>query len=171
MQLYLGNLAPETDEPLLYELMSHLAPVSSVRMPKHKIKGTHQGYGFAVFQSEADAHYVQAVLSATPVKLFGRAVKASPASHATNQSSSRLAPPVPRIFVGGLDPQISDEFSIRLPFEKFGKVLEVEIIHSQNGHAFVTMENLESAESAVAQLNNQHILNHCVRVEFERISQ
>lgn len=167
MQLYIGNLAPEVDEPLLFDLITQLAPLAGVRMPKHKLKQTTQGYGFAVFHSVKDAEYVQEVLSSSNVKLFGRHIKASPASHSANQNVEKQF--VPRIFVGKLDSK-TDEESLRTTFEKFGKILEITVHKSSDRkcHAFVQYGSLESTQNAIETLNGQFLSGSKVMLELER---
>lgn len=167
MQLYIGNLAPEVDEPLLFDLIAQLAPLASVRMPKHKIKQTSQGYGFAVFHSSEDAQYVQEVLSSSNVKLFGRQVKVSSATQSANLRAEKQF--VPRVFVGKLDAN-TDEQSLRTPFEKFGKILEIIVHKSSSGrcHAFVQFDSLESTQNAIEKLNGQFLSGSQVLLELER---
>ncbi len=53
-------------------------PVTSVHMPKDKVTGRHQGYGFVEFRSEEDADYAIKVMNM--VKLFGKPIRANKSS-------------------------------------------------------------------------------------------
>jgi hypothetical protein len=48
-------------------------PVTSVNMPKDRITGTHQGFGFIEFMSEEDADYAIKIMNM--IKLFGKPIK------------------------------------------------------------------------------------------------
>ena len=54
---FCGNLDEAVTEELLWELMLQVGPVASVFMPKDKVLGTHQGFGFVEFRTEQDAEY------------------------------------------------------------------------------------------------------------------
>ncbi|AWU76010.1 uncharacterized protein C5L36_0B12380 [Pichia kudriavzevii] len=71
--LYVGNLDAQVDDALLYELFLQLAPVSSVRLPRDRVSGTHQGFAFVRFPSSADAEYVLKV--ADGIVLYGRSLR------------------------------------------------------------------------------------------------
>jgi splicing factor 3B subunit 4 len=47
-------------------------------MPKDKVTGRHQGYGFVEFRSEEDADYAIKVMNM--VKLFGKPIRANKSS-------------------------------------------------------------------------------------------
>lgn len=158
MQVYLGNLAPEVDEPLLFELVSSLAPVQSVRMPR-KAAGAHQGYGFAGFADPRDGEYVLRLLGAVPVQLHGRAVRARPAARAQQTPAETY---VPRLFVGNL--AAPDAAGLAVAFEKFGEVTGIEVAGQ---HAFVQMATRAQAQAAL-ELDGARLLNGVVRVEMER---
>ena len=47
--------------------MIQAGPVANVHMPKDKITGVHQGFGFVEFRSEDDAEYAIKVLLCRPL--------------------------------------------------------------------------------------------------------
>ena len=49
---YCGNLDEKCTEELLWELMLQCGPVVNVHMPRDKVTGNHQGYGFVEFRME-----------------------------------------------------------------------------------------------------------------------
>lgn len=57
--LYVGNLDGQVDEALLHELFMQFAPVHGVRLPKDRVSGKQQGFGFVTFYTEEDVRYVQ----------------------------------------------------------------------------------------------------------------
>ena len=54
-----GNLDERVSEEMLWELFLQVGPVTSVYLPKDRVTGTHQGYGFVEFRTEEDADYVR----------------------------------------------------------------------------------------------------------------
>ncbi|CAH0478749.1 unnamed protein product [Peronospora belbahrii] len=50
--VYVGNLDDRVSEELLWELMLQAGSVSNVHMPRDKVTGSHQNYGFVEFRSE-----------------------------------------------------------------------------------------------------------------------
>ncbi|CAM9128432.1 unnamed protein product, partial [Ectocarpus fasciculatus] len=75
---YTGNLDSSVTEALLWELMIQAGPVANVHMPKDKITGVHQGFGFVEFRSEDDAEYAIKIMNM--VKLFGKPLRVNKAS-------------------------------------------------------------------------------------------
>ena len=55
---YIGNLEPQVDEELLWEIFVQAGPVVNVYLPKDRVTNAHQGYGFIEFRTEQDADYV-----------------------------------------------------------------------------------------------------------------
>ena len=53
--VYVGGLYKKVSEPLLWELFLQAGPVVNTHMPKDRVTGQHQGYGFVEFLSEEDA--------------------------------------------------------------------------------------------------------------------
>ena len=58
--LYVGNLDAAVTEELVWELFVQTGPVVNVFMPKDRVAGVHQGYGFVEYRTEQDADYVRA---------------------------------------------------------------------------------------------------------------
>ena len=75
---YVGNLDEQLTEELLWEMMLQAGPVSNVHLPRDKVTGSHQGYGFVEFRSEEDADYALKVMNM--VKLFGKPLRVNKAS-------------------------------------------------------------------------------------------
>ena len=55
---YVGNLEPQVNEELLWEIFVQAGPVVNVYMPKDRVTNAHQGYAFVEFRGEQDAEYV-----------------------------------------------------------------------------------------------------------------
>ena len=52
--LYVGDLASQVDEAIIWELFLQAAPVVNVYIPRDKVTGEHQTYGFVELASELD---------------------------------------------------------------------------------------------------------------------
>jgi len=70
---YVGNLDTKVDDELLWELMIQAGPVQSLSLPRDKITGAHQGYGFIEFKHEEDADYCVRIMNM--VKLFQKPIR------------------------------------------------------------------------------------------------
>ncbi|CAI5722619.1 unnamed protein product [Peronospora farinosa] len=76
--VYVGNLDDRVSEELLWELMLQAGSVSNVHMPRDKVTGCHQNYGFVEFRSEECAEYAVKVLNM--VQLYGKVIRVKKAS-------------------------------------------------------------------------------------------
>lgn len=54
---YCGGLDEKVSEELLWELMTNAGPVVHVHIPRDKVTGSHQAFGFVEFRTEEDAEY------------------------------------------------------------------------------------------------------------------
>jgi splicing factor 3B subunit 4 len=113
--VYAGNLDPQVTEELVWELFLQVGPVANVYMPKDRVAGAHQGYGFVEFRGEEDAEYAVKVLNM--IKLFGKPLRVS------KSAQDRKAVEVgANLFVGNLDLDI-DEKLLYDTFSAFGLVV------------------------------------------------
>ena len=113
--VYAGNLDPSVSEELVWELFLQVGPVVNVYLPKDRVAGAHQGYGFVEFRGEEDADYAVKVLNM--IKLCGKPLRVS------KSAQDRKAVDVgANLFVGNLDPEI-DEKLLYDTFSAFGVVV------------------------------------------------
>ena len=82
--------------------MLNAGPVTRVHMPRDKVTGLHQGFGFAEFRSEDDADYACKVINC--VKMFGKPIRINKAS-----SDNKTLDIGANLFVGGLDPDADEK--------------------------------------------------------------
>ncbi len=61
--VYVGGLDEKVNEGILWELFVQAGPVTSVNMPKDRITGAHQGFGFIEFLGEEDADYAIKIMN------------------------------------------------------------------------------------------------------------
>lgn len=84
-------------------------------VPRDRITTTHQGYGFAEFQTEVDAEYACKILNG--IKLYGKPLRVNKASSDRKQIDIGA-----NLFVGNLD-QAVDERILFETFSAFGNVV------------------------------------------------
>uniref|UniRef100_A0A1I8FFG1 RRM domain-containing protein n=1 Tax=Macrostomum lignano TaxID=282301 RepID=A0A1I8FFG1_9PLAT len=72
--VYVGGLDEKVTEAIIWELFLQAGPVVNVHMPKDRITGQHQGYGFVEFQTEDDADYAMKIMNM--IKLYGKPMRA-----------------------------------------------------------------------------------------------
>jgi RNA recognition motif-containing protein len=115
--LFVGELAEEVTEELVWELMLQAGPVSRVHLPKDKLSGTHQGYGFVEFATAEDADYALRVLNM--VKLFGRSLRLN--RSAAHQDARDIGA---NLYLGNLDPVAVDDKLLHDTFGAFGVIIK-----------------------------------------------
>jgi splicing factor 3B subunit 4 len=61
--VWVGGLEPQCTEELLFELFTQTGPVADVSMPRDKVTGQHQNYGFVEFNGPDDADYAIRIMT------------------------------------------------------------------------------------------------------------
>lgn len=162
--VYIGNLDEKVNESLLYELMVQAGPIVTVNIPKDRITGIHQGYGFAEFQSEEDADYAVKILNL--IRLYGKPIRVNKAS--ANKKSYDIGA---TLFVGNLAPEV-DEKVLYDTFSVFGKLINAPrlqrdgITGASKGFGFVSFDNFESADLAIESINGQYLCGRSVSISY-----
>ena len=87
----------------------------NVYVPKDRVTGQHQGYGFVEFRSEEDADYAIKIINM--IKLHGKPVRVNKASQDRKQLDVGA-----NLFIGNLDPDV-DEKLLYDTFSAFGQVV------------------------------------------------
>lgn len=161
---YVGNLDEKVNEELLWELMLQGGPVINVHMPKDKVTGIHQGYGFVEFRSEDDAEYAIKVMNM--IKLYGKPIKVNKASQDKRQLDVGA-----NIFIGNLDPEV-DEKLLYDTFSAFGGITQTPKImrdtetNISKGYGFVSYDSFESSDLAIECMNAQYLCNRPIVVQY-----
>lgn len=162
--LYVGGLDDQCAEAILWELFTQVGPVVNVHMPKDRITGSHQGYGFVEFSSEEDADYAIKVMNM--VKLYGKPLRANKAS--ANQKNQDIGA---NIFIGNLDPDV-DEKLLYDTFSAFGPILQTPKLmrdynsNSSKGFAFINYGSFEASDAAIESMNGQYFSNRPITVSY-----
>lgn len=165
---YVGDLDPQVDEEILWELFLQVGPVSHVHIPSDKVTNQHSGFGFVEFQSENDAEYAAKVMAG--VKLFGRPIRINRANASRRAGVASLDVGA-NLFVGNLSPEV-DERLLYDTFSRFGLIISApklmrdpETMESK-GFAFVSFGDFESSDAAIAALNGQYLAGRPVNVAY-----
>ncbi|GMF29508.1 unnamed protein product [Phytophthora fragariaefolia] len=162
--VYVGNVDDRVSEELLWELMLQAGSVSNVHMPRDKVTGAHQNYGFVEFRSEECAEYAVKVLNM--VQLFGKPLRVKKAS-----SDRKSLDVGANLFLGNLDPEV-DEKLLYDTFSAFGGVIETPKImrdpdtRASRGFGFVSFDSFEAADLAIECMHGQYLCNRQVVVQY-----
>lgn len=161
--LYVGNLDTRVDEDILWELFVQCGPIKNVHVPRDKITGMHQGYGFVEFHYELDAEYAIKVM--TQVKLFQKLIRINKAAQDKRQFEVGA-----NLFVGNLDPDV-DEKKLYDTFSSFGAILTTKIMRDpetgeSRGFGFISYDSFEASDLALFQMNGQFLCNRPVHVSY-----
>lgn len=161
--LYVGNIDLKVTEEILWELFLQCGPVVSVQIPRDKITGDHNGYGFVEFKSEEDADYAIKIMHL--VKLYGKPIKVNKASQ-----DKRVQEVGANLFIGNLDPEV-DEKTLFETFKAFGLILSTRIARdpdsgASKSHGFVSYDSFESSDAAIAAMNGQYFSNRLIKVSY-----
>ncbi|KAI3408888.1 RNA recognition motif [Globodera pallida] len=162
--IYVGGLDEKVTEAILWELFVNAGPVTNVNMPKDRITGTHQGFGFVEFMSEEDADYAIKIMNM--IKLFGKPIKVNKAS--ANEKNMDVGA---NLFVGNLDPEV-DEKLLFDTFSAFGVILQPPKIMrdvetgSSKGYAFINFASFEASDAALEAMNGQFLCNRPITCSY-----
>ena len=149
---------------MLWELFLQFGPVVSVSMPKDKVTGTHQGYGFVEYQSEIDAEY--AVRVAGNITLYGKKIKVNK----SNMDKKTLDVGA-NLFISNLSPEV-DENMIKTTFMIFGqfacepKIARDPETNLSKGYAFVNYTSFEASDYAIESMNGQYFHGRPIVVQY-----
>ena len=140
---------------ILWELFLQCGPVVSVQIPRDKITGDHNGYGFVEFKSEEDADYAIKIMHL--IKLYGKPIKVNKASQ-----DKRTQEVGANLFIGNLDPDV-DEKSLFDTFNSFGLILSTKVARdpesgASKGYGFVSYDSFESADASIAAMDSKNNL-------------
>jgi splicing factor 3B subunit 4 len=163
--VYVGNIDSQADDHLISELFTQAGPVVNVYMPRDRVTGNHQGYGFVEFKSEVDTIYAIKILNM--IRLYGKPLRVNKASSDKVSKDGIGA----NLFVGNLDPEV-DEKVLFDTFSAFGVIYDTPKISrnpetgNSTGHGFVLFADFEAADAAIDALNGQYLMNRKIVVQY-----
>ncbi|KAM0032748.1 putative RNA recognition motif domain, nucleotide-binding alpha-beta plait domain superfamily [Helianthus debilis subsp. tardiflorus] len=177
LSIFVGDLAADVTDTLLHETFAD--KYSSVRAAKVVVDistGRSKGYGFVRFgddkeRTQAMSEMNGAYCSSRPMRIGAATPRKSSAYQqggymSNGGSKSDGDSNNTTIFVGGLDPSVSDE-DLRQPFIQYGEILSVKI-PAGKGCGFVQFANRANAEEALQKLNGTTIGKQTVRLSWGR---
>ncbi|XP_057856481.1 polyadenylate-binding protein RBP47B' isoform X1 [Cryptomeria japonica] len=187
--IFVGDLAPDVTDYMLQETFrTHYTSVRGAKVVTDPSTGRSKGYGFVKFSDESERNRAMTemngmycsirpmrISAATPKKPVGFQQPYS--AKASYQTPTYNAPPAhgfqsendsnnTTIFVGGLDPNVSDE-ELRQIFGQFGELVYVKIPQGK-GCGFVQFGNRASAEEALQRMHGTIIGQQTVRLSWGR---
>jgi len=158
--VYVGDLDPQVNESLLWELMLQAGPVTNVHIPRDKLTQQHSGYGFVEFHSEDDADYAIKIMQL--IKLFGKPIRVNKASR-----DKKTLDVGANIFVGNLDPEVDSKLLFD-SFSQFGVILATpKIVREEEGTkgcGFISYDSFDAADAAVESMNGQFLCGRQISV-------
>lgn len=170
--VFVGNVDENASESLVWELFTQAGPVVSVYMPKDRVTGAHQGYGFVELASEEDAAYAIKILNmirlnGKPLRVNRSAGGGAPGSNNPNAAADVGA----NLFVGNLDPDV-DEKLLYDTFAAFGVIIDSPKVMRDpetgvsKGFAFVSFDCFEASDAAIEAMDGQFLANRSIVVQY-----
>ncbi|CAH9075969.1 unnamed protein product [Cuscuta europaea] len=176
--IFVGDLAADVNDYLLQETFK--AVYSSVRGAKvvtDKTTGRSKGYGFVKFGDESEQ--VRALTEMNGVLCSTRPMRVGPAANkqpvGVQQKVSYQNPPASQgesdpnnttIFVGGLDPNVTEDL-LRQVFSQYGELVHIKIVAGKRC-GFVQFATRASAEQAQSSLQGTVLGDHSIRLSWGR---
>ncbi|XP_039048628.1 polyadenylate-binding protein RBP45C-like [Hibiscus syriacus] len=178
--IFVGDLASDVSDYVLQETFKSVYhSVKGAKVVTDRTTGRSKGYGFVRFGDESEQ--IRAMTEMNGMYCSTRAMRIGPASNkkavtgqqfqeATYQNAQGNTgendPNNTTIFVGGLDPSVSED-QLKQIFSQLGEVVHVKIPANKNC-GFVQYANRASAEQALQVLNGTSFGGRNVRLSWGR---
>jgi len=160
--LYVGDLAPEVNEGLLFEIFNAVGPVSSIRVCRDAITRRSLGYAYVNFHQVSDAERALDTMNYTMIKSKPCRIMWSQRDPSLRRSG------VGNIFVKNLHVSI-DNKQLYDTFSLFGNILSCKVVNDREsgmskGYGYVHYETAEAANAAIDKLDGMLIDGQEVQV-------
>jgi nucleolysin TIA-1/TIAR len=163
--LYVGNISPNVNEQLLYEIFSTVGTVESCKLIKDNTTGYSAGYGFVVCADHATAF--MAIQHFNGRLVYGQEMKVNWAfqSGQKEDTSNHY-----HIFVGDLSPEIDDK-TLHDAFSAFGPLSAARVMKDTatgrtRGYGFVAFRQKDDAERALSAMNGEWLGSRPIRCNW-----
>lgn len=159
--LYVGDLAAEVTEAVLFEKFSTAGPVLSIRVCRDIITRRSLGYAYVNYQNSADAE--RAIDTLNFERLGGRPIRIMWSQRDPSLRRSGLG----NIFIKNLDRTVDNKIMFDT-FSVFGNILSCKVSYDDKaqskGYGFVHFDTEEAATSAIENLNGKIVNNKKIYV-------
>jgi len=160
--LYVGDLAPDVNEGLLFEIFNAVGPVASIRVCRDAVTRRSLGYAYINFHQIADAERALDTMNYTMIKTRPCRIMWSQRDPSLRRSG------VGNIFVKNLHTSI-DNKQLYDTFSLFGNILSCKVVQDREtggsmGYGYVHYETAEAAHAAIDKLDGMLIDGQEVQV-------
>ncbi|XP_028802963.1 polyadenylate-binding protein RBP47 isoform X1 [Neltuma alba] len=178
LSIFVGDLAADVTDSMLHDTFASRYPsVKAAKVVFDANTGRSKGYGFVRFGDDNERSHAMTEMNGTycssrPMRIGAATPRKSSVyqqgGHASNGTSNQSEADSTNttIFVGGLDPNVTDE-DLRQPFSRYGEIVSVKIPVGK-GCGFVQFANRNNAEEALQKLNGTVIGKQTVRLSWGR---
>lgn len=160
--LYVGDLAPDVNEGLLFEIFNAVGPVASIRVCRDAVTRRSLGYAYVNYHQIADAERALDTMNYTQIKSRPCRIMWSQRDPSLRRSG------IGNIFVKNLHESI-DNKQLYDTFSLFGNILSCKVVNdresgSSMGYGYVHYETAEAANAAIEKLDGMLIDGQEVQV-------
>jgi RNA recognition motif-containing protein len=160
--LYIGDLLPEVNEGLLFEIFNAVGPVASIRVCRDAVTRRSLGYAYVNYHQVGDAERALDSMNFTDIKGKPCRIMWSQRDPSVRRSG------VGNIFVKNLHEGI-DNKQLYDTFSLFGNILSCKVVTDRatgnsKGYGYVHYETNEAAKSAIEKLDGMLIDGREVQV-------
>lgn len=164
--LYVGDLAPDVSEGLLFDLFNTVGPVASIRVCRDAMLKRSLGYAYVNFHNQADAERALDTMNYTMIKSRSCRIMWSQRDPSLRKSG------VGNLFVKNLHASVTHK-DLFDAFSLFGNVLSCKVAlgpdAKSKGYGYVHYETEEAAKEAMDKMKDISICNQEVEVmAFQR---
>merc|ERR1719148_88619 len=160
--LYVGDLNPDVNEALLFEIFNAVGPVASIRVCRDAVTRRSLGYAYINFHQIADAERALDTMNYTMIKSRPCRIMWSQRDPSLRRSG------IGNIFVKNLHESI-DNKQLYDTFSLFGNILSCKVVNDREsggsmGYGYVHYETAEAAHAAIDKLDGMLIDGQEVQV-------